>query len=235
MRTFQQAKAFAERQHVRPTARPPRRWFNRCQGFARQCIGSVPFGISARLAFNAIPAEHRHTSSPPPPGSIAYYGFSNRGFGHAVFVVEGGYVWSNDIKRRGMIDRVKWDVFKRRWGLPYRGWIDWCPSGPLPVQRGASAGSGGKPRGGGRFRQGKKVYRSKMRYNQADSDSVWNLQVALIAKGYAFGDGPTGYYGKHTRDMVAAFQRKQGWKGKGADGIAGPLTVRKLGLIWVDK
>lgn len=234
MRTYQQAKAFARAQHVRPTAAPPRRWYNLCQAFARQCIGAAPFGKSARLAFNAIPAEHRHTSAPPPPGSIAYYGRRDRGFGHAVFVVEGGYVWSNDILRKGKIDRVKWDVFKRKWGLAYRGWIDWCPSGPLPVQGAAGGGSSGRPKGRG-YRQGKKVYRSKMRYNQADSDSVWNLQVALIAKGYRFADGPTGYYGKHTRDSVAAFQRKQGWKGKDADGIAGPQTIRRLGLVWVNK
>src|SRR5262245_23326974 len=138
MRSFEQAKAFAMKQHKKPRAKG---WFNRCQGFCRQVIGSAPFGRSARKAFNAIPEKHRHTSSPPPPGSIAYYGRRDRGFGHAVFVVEGGYVWSNDILRKGKIDRVKWNVFPRRWGLSYRGWIDWCPSGPLPVQK-ASARKG---------------------------------------------------------------------------------------------
>ena len=47
-------------------------------------------------------------------------------FGHAVFAVNGGFVWSNDILRRGHIDRVRWDVFPSRWRLPYRGWISAC-------------------------------------------------------------------------------------------------------------
>jgi peptidoglycan hydrolase-like protein with peptidoglycan-binding domain len=224
MRTYSRAKTFAQHQHDRPRAAG---WFNQCQAFSRQCVGAPPFGTSARLAFNAIPAAHRHTSSPPPAGSIAYYGRSDRGFGHAVFVIEGGFVWSNDILRRGKIDRVKWNIFVPRWGLAYRGWIDWCPSGPLPVPRPTKSRVG--------FRQGKKVYRSKMRFRQPDSDSVWNLQVALMAKAFKFADGPTGYYGTHTRAACAAFQRRQGWSGRNADGIAGPQTIRRLGLIWVDR
>jgi hypothetical protein len=181
--------------------------------------------MSARDAFNRTAAEHRHTSSPPPAGSIAYYGFENIGAGHAVFVVSGGLVWSNDIVRSGHIDRVAWNVFESQWKLPYRGWIDSCPAGALPVQRGI------EPTG---YRQGKKVYASKMRPNQDDSDSIWNLQVALIARGFHFEHGPTAYYGNHTRACVTAFQQRQGWTGRGADGIAGPSTVGKLGLLWVE-
>lgn len=226
MRDFEAAKAFALNQHLHPR---PGGWFNQCQKFSRQCVGAPPFGTSARKAFNAIPAANRHTSSPPPPGSIAYYGHADRGAGHAVFVVEGGRVWSNDILRRGRIDRVAWDIFIPKWHLPYRGWIDACPSGRLPVASAPSA-----PRRLG-YRQGKKVFRSKMRFKQPDSDSVWNLQVALMAKGFKFSDGPSGYYGGHTRAMCAAFQRRQGWSGSDADGIAGPGTIRRLGLVWVNR
>jgi hypothetical protein len=221
MRTYGQAKAFAMHQHGNPRRKG---WFNQCQAFARQCVGAAPFGGSARIAFNSIPPEHRHASFPPPPGSIAYYGRREKGFGHAVFVVEGGFVWSNDIRRRGKIDRVKWNVFVARWGLPYRGWIDWSPSGKLPVQRHSV------PNG---YRQGKKVHQSKMRFRQVDSDSVWNLQVALIAKGFKIPGGSTGFYGAATKSACAAFQRKQGWKGQDADGIAGRFTVRRLGLLWI--
>ena len=223
MRTYAQAKAFARQQHRSGSSS----WLNLCQMFSRQCVGAPPFGASARLAFNGTPPEQRHTSGPPPAGSIAYYGFRDRGAGHAVFVVEGGFVWSNDILRRGRIDRVRWNVFQSRWGLPYRGWISACPAGELPVQ------CGPEDQRGPRYRQGKRVYGSRMRLGQDDSDSVWNLQVALMARGFEFEDGPTGYYGNHTRRCVAAFQRRRGWSGSGADGIAGPLTVAKLGLLWV--
>ena len=223
MRSYQAAKEFAQFQHERPRAQG---WYNQCQMFSRQCVGAPPFGSSARLAFNNIPAANRHTSSPPPPGSIAYYGHPDRGAGHAVFVVEGGHVWSNDILRKGRIDRVAWNVFPSAWRLPYRGWIDSCPAGSLPILS--------RPQRHG-YRQGKKVYRSRMRFKQPDSDSVWNLQVALMAKGFKFSDGPSGYYGGHTRAMCAAFQRRQGWSGSDADGIAGPGTIRRLGLVWVNR
>ena len=73
-----------------------------------------------------------------------------------------------------------------------------------------------------------------MRLRQDDSDSVWNLQVALIARGFEFEDGPTGFYGNHTRRCVEAFQRRRGWTGSDADGIAGPFTIDKLGLVWTE-
>lgn len=219
MRSFDQARDFARQQHRSGEAR----WLNLCQMFSRQCVGAGPFGASAREAYNAVDPAHRHTSSPPPAGSLAYYGFPDRGAGHAVFVVHGGFVWSNDILRRGKIDRVSWDVFPTRWRLPYRGWISACPDGRLPIAEEAEP----------TYRQGRRVYRSRMRFEQDDSDSVWNLQVALIARGFDFANGPTGYYGMHTRRCVARFQARQGWTGEAADGIAGQQTIGRLGLIWV--
>jgi peptidoglycan hydrolase-like protein with peptidoglycan-binding domain len=56
------------------------------------------------------------------------------------------------------------------------------------------------------------------------------LQQALIARGHAIPAGATGYYGSQTRAAVAAFQRAQGWRGSGADGIPGPKTLARLGL-----
>jgi hypothetical protein len=221
MRSYERAKAFAMQEHQQPRREG---WLNLCQMFSRQCVGAPPFGVSARVAFNNISEKHRHRSSPPPPGSIAYYGRPDRGSGHAVFVVEGGKVWSNDILRRGRIDRVDWDIFVDRWGLAYRGWIEACPAGRLPI----------KPIVQG-FRQDRRVYRSKMRAGQANSNSVWNLQVALIDAGFPFSNGPTGYYGKWTRHSCRVFQRRQGWRGPAADGIAGRETTRRLGLVWVDE
>lgn len=56
------------------------------------------------------------------------------------------------------------------------------------------------------------------------------LQRALIARGYSIPAGPTGTYGPQTTAAVAAFQRDQGWSGSDADGIAGPETLRRLGI-----
>jgi hypothetical protein len=89
MRTYEQAKEFAQSQHRSGSSS----WHNLCQMFSRQCVGASPFGASAREAFNSTPADHRHQTSPPPPGAIAYYGFADHGAGHAVFSVHGGFVW----------------------------------------------------------------------------------------------------------------------------------------------
>lgn len=56
------------------------------------------------------------------------------------------------------------------------------------------------------------------------------LQRALISKGFAIPAGATGTYGAQTTAAVAAFQRAQGWRGGQADGIAGPETLRRLGV-----
>lgn len=84
------------------------------------------------------------------------------------------------------------------------------------------------------YRQGKKVYSSKMVYRQANSDSVWNLQSALLARGYSIPDGPTDFYGDQTVAATAQCQRDQGFTGADADGIAGKTTIGYLGLVWVN-
>jgi peptidoglycan hydrolase-like protein with peptidoglycan-binding domain len=59
---------------------------------------------------------------------------------------------------------------------------------------------------------------------------VYDLQNALIAKGYSIPAGPTGYFGTRTKQAVAEFQESLGFSGDQADGIPGPLTLRRLGL-----
>jgi peptidoglycan hydrolase-like protein with peptidoglycan-binding domain len=56
------------------------------------------------------------------------------------------------------------------------------------------------------------------------------LQRALIRRGYRIPSGPTGWYGPETTKAVRAYQRDQGWSGAGADGIAGSMTLRRLGV-----
>lgn len=84
------------------------------------------------------------------------------------------------------------------------------------------------------FKQGGKVYSSKMWYGQKDSDSVENVQIALNKAGANPKLPETGNYLDQTLAAAKKFQEKQGWSGKDADGIVGPGTARKLGLTWVD-
>lgn len=65
-----------------------------------------------------------------------------------------------------------------------------------------------------------------------NKDAHRALQRRLAEKGHSidWGDWPTTYYGNSTKAALAAFQRKQGWSGSGADGLPGPSTLDKLGL-----
>jgi peptidoglycan hydrolase-like protein with peptidoglycan-binding domain len=63
----------------------------------------------------------------------------------------------------------------------------------------------------------------------ASGSHIVALQRALIARGHAIPAGATGYFGSQTKSAVAAFQRAQGWRGSGADGIPGPQTLARLG------
>lgn len=65
---------------------------------------------------------------------------------------------------------------------------------------------------------------------QLTTNQVRALQKALIGRGFAIPAGATGTYGSQTKAAVAAFQRSQGWRGSGADGIAGRETLRRLGI-----
>lgn len=129
MRTWRDSLNFAAAE----SAHPSQDWYNLCQKFARTAVGAAAWAPSARLAFNAVPAAHRH-SGVPPAGALAYYGNPDTGNGHVALSAGGGYVWSTDIKRHGQIDKVRYDVFARAWGLAYRGWIDWTPSGPIDIR-----------------------------------------------------------------------------------------------------
>ena len=135
MRTYAAALAWIKGQ----VKNPSQDWNNLCQMISRSAVGADAWAPSAREAFNQTPLVHRHSSWPPPAGSIAYWGNPDYGFGHATFVGD-GVIYSNDIKRHGMIDTVPITTraadaaFAKSWGLAYRGWIDATPSGSINLK-----------------------------------------------------------------------------------------------------
>ncbi|ARQ68376.1 M23 family metallopeptidase [Streptomyces marincola] len=68
-----------------------------------------------------------------------------------------------------------------------------------------------------------------VRFGRRD-DCVAAFQRALIERGFTISGGATGYFGEHTRDACAAFQRAQGWRGAGAGGAPGAKTFARLGF-----
>jgi hypothetical protein len=110
--------------------------------FARNCVGASAWATSAYKAWYAIPSSHRFTTTPR-PGSLVYFDEPDRvgEAGHVVFMVDNGYCYSNDILRRGKIDKVPLTLIHDKWGMRKLGWIDWTPSGainlkPLPAPTG---------------------------------------------------------------------------------------------------
>lgn len=67
---------------------------------------------------------------------------------------------------------------------------------------------------------------AKLRWGASNSDVVL-LQRQLARRGYSPG-ATDGAYGPRTRAAVARFQHAQGWSGRDADGLVGPLTLDRL-------
>jgi peptidoglycan hydrolase-like protein with peptidoglycan-binding domain len=67
-------------------------------------------------------------------------------------------------------------------------------------------------------------------WDPANARLVYDLQNALIARGYSIPAGPTGYFGARTKEAVAQFQGSLGFTRDQADGIPGAQTLRRLGL-----
>ena len=126
IRTWASARSWA----LGEQAHASENWSGLCQKFARSCVNAAAWATSALNAWNSTPASHRHSGAPR-GGSLVYFGTQQPG--HVVFVdpLDAAYCFSTDILRPGKVDRVPIKLITERWGLAYRGWIDWTPSGSL--------------------------------------------------------------------------------------------------------
>ena len=215
IRSYTAARAWAANQ----VANPSQNWSNQCQKFSRSCVNAAAWANSALNAWAAIPASHKHSGAPR-GGSIAYFGTSQPG--HAVFVdpQNPAYCFSTDILRQGKIDRVPLKLITTRWGMKYRGWIDWTPTGALslvPVTPPAPAlPAASNP-----------VSLSKLKpglYN----GSVRTVQAALKAEGlYPYTINAR--FDANTQSCYSKWQKKLGYSGLDANGIPGIKSLTALG------
>jgi hypothetical protein len=207
-----------------------------CIGVVRRSWGIGSLGGSALIAFRNVPDREMHYTDPldVPEGAICYglnglHGQPLTRYGHAWIAARNLQGWSTDYSGLGTWKLAPMSLPRWTNGDKQVQWTSWTPYGRLPV------GQTQRQRNNAvtySYRQGKKVYSSKMRLGQMNSDSVWNLSLALRQKGF-WRHPPINDYTPALRDACAAYQRSQGWSGVGANGIAGPLTIRRLGLIWV--
>lgn len=231
MRSYKDAQAYAENQRLHGH----RVWFNRCQKFVRFCVGAAAWGGSARIAANKVPQSERHYNFPPPAGAIIFYGSSTKGNGHVAYASSKyGYVYSNDVRRKGAIDLVPWNVFSSIWGMAPRFWTTWTPSGraqlapkpqlPAPVPHTAiptislgrvQKASAKDPKAS----QGHKTY----------PNEVLIVERALQKAGFLSAKYVDGSFGTLTVQAYAAWQRHLGYSGKDANGIPGVKSLTALG------
>jgi hypothetical protein len=177
-----------------------------------------------------------HYTSPidVPEGAICYglngqHGQPRTRYGHAWIATVSLLGWSTDYSGAGTFRRAPMSL--PRWtGDAEVQWTSWTPYGRLPVGRTQRQRNAVVIPPTYSFRQGKQVFSSKMHKGQLNSDSVWNLALALHNRGY-LKTAPIDDYTQAVVDACAAFQKAQRWNN--ADGIAGPITVKSLGLIWV--
>jgi hypothetical protein len=213
MRTYNGMVAFCEAEHRNPSYNVRRGGM--CQWFSRSAVGAYAFGGTAHAAWLSIPVKHRFTGKPL-PGSIAYWSGGSKGYGHATPVVEDGHIWSTDILHWGRVDKVDYRLIAQKWGLHYLGWIDWCPSGDLPV-----------------LHQPKPlpvVHVSRVQPGEHNNE-VRRVQRALHAEPAIqldYSTGP-GHFGPRTKKAYKAWQRHLGFAQDDADGHPGHTSLRRLG------
>lgn len=202
-------------------------WAGLCERLVRTSYGeNTTVYPSASAHWKAIPAKYKHTGKPLRGGIAFWLNKSGTGFGHVALCVNDiGSINSNDIIKHGRVDRVDYQVIEKRWGLVYVGWADpwWDEINKLVVPHPVISYT---------YRQGKRVFSNKMKSGVTKSDSVWNLSLALHIRGY-LKSPPTVNYTPGLRAACKQFQLRNGWSGSDADGLAGPQTAKKLGLLWV--
>ena len=115
---------------------PDRGYKGLCQSFCRSAYGVPAWAPSAILAWEKIPAKHKHAGGSPsdaPRGSLLYY--SGGKYGHVAIAAgrkTSDKCLSNDyVRREGGIDYAP-RTFPR-WGIKYLGWSAWTPFGELDV------------------------------------------------------------------------------------------------------
>src|SRR5690606_7994431 len=106
-------------------SKPSKNWRRLCLNFVMTCWGFSPSGIpSAKAGWKR--SKKKRTDRNPAHGAPVYFDGPTAEWHVAVYDKD-GYVYSNDFKRSGKIDRVKITDIERGWGVKYLGWTeDYC-------------------------------------------------------------------------------------------------------------
>lgn len=219
MRSVAQAIAEAKSEHSKPS----QSWYQLCLAFVRHCWAMPGTGTpSAIVGWNR--SKLKHSTGTPPKGAPVYW----RGgtYGHVALSDGNGYVWSNDYRRRGKIDRVKISDITRGWGFTYLGWTGDYIGTTLPLSGGGSAPKAPSLPANAKYVPFPGAAWFKASPNHAIVKAMGQRLVAVGCGKYSV--GPSNKWGKADNNSYAAWQRKLGYSGTGADGWPGKDSWDRL-------
>lgn len=215
----------------------PKNYYNLCANLVSQAAGFNGAGHASASAWGrSIPKSKRRTGTAP---KGAVYFWVTNGWGHVAFSLGGGKIWTNDQKGNVSKSTVSaynhlgtpfWvysdaSIYRNAFGInPYK---KQSQVKPPKASKPAAKPNPGLPvikwqtvlkRAKERLKRGKPL--------KTPSASVKIWQRALTKAGFkVVADGD---FGPQTRKATAAYQLKQGYKGKVADGYPGPKTAARL-------
>lgn len=96
-------------------------WYQLCLKFVRSALGLRGGVADARAAYRLGGGPDGSNTTDVPPAGVPVYWDTGK-HGHIALSAGGGYVWSNDIRRKGEIDLVPIKEITDSWNAPYLGW-----------------------------------------------------------------------------------------------------------------
>jgi tape measure domain-containing protein len=209
-----------------------RAWANLCEMNVETAWGYHGLYPSARVAALATSNRHKATGAIP-PGAAVWWPNIGGGYGHVALADSTpGYVWSNDVKRQGAIDRVPISAINDGWGGGTPTWSAAIGSHPLSL---ASGGGNGNfnPWPGTMLAD---IADGVIPYKGGGGVHASPAQAKGIAKSMLDSMGWGGHFGT----LVEMWNRESGWRwnatnpSSGAYGIPQSLPASKMATTGPD-
>ncbi|MDN7120322.1 hypothetical protein INN71_02835 [Nocardioides sp. ChNu-153] len=99
-------------------------WYRWCLVFVRSCFGVAARYSMAGQAWDHAQLKHRTSDPDTIPAGVPIFWELPGEADHVALSLGGGWCLSNDILRRGRIDRVRIDTITRAWGGQLQGWTE---------------------------------------------------------------------------------------------------------------
>ncbi len=194
-----------------------------CERFTRTCFGFGAKYASAKLAYEASKRDGKITRSYNAPAGVPVFwditSGTNAPYDHVAVSVGDGYCVSTSAGPNKTVAKVKIKDLTERWGMKYLGWADHYHGKKVytaPPKKKAA------PKAPAVLKRGSKGARVKALQERLNAFK-WTPDLRW-PKGKIKVDG---VYGAITEARVKDVQRRNGLV---VDGIAGPVTLKFLGV-----